>query len=146
MIESFSANLLSSYSWKNRHAISKVVVLFVPGVLPEHLNINVHPANATTNPNLPLSIPLPTDSNLPAQGKPVTVRTLFGGTKEITPEAKANNSVKLPFLARTFSHACPTHAPGDSFRMHSVLGAFFQGPVSSEERKRRMAASLKGKP
>ncbi|KAL5522447.1 hypothetical protein ACEPAG_8463 [Sanghuangporus baumii] len=128
---------------ENRQAISKVVVLFVPGILPEHLNVKVHPANATTNPNIPLSIPLPPDPTLPTQGKPVTVKTLFGGTKEIIPDMRTSAIVKLPFLARTFSHACPTHAPGDSFRMHSVLGAFFQGPVSAEEKKRRTIASLK---
>ncbi|PFH47268.1 hypothetical protein AMATHDRAFT_152547 [Amanita thiersii Skay4041] len=43
----------------------------------------------------------------------------------------------IPFIASTFSHACPTRAPGDQTRMHSVLSAFFHGPVSVEERRKR---------
>ncbi|EJC98240.1 uncharacterized protein FOMMEDRAFT_143323 [Fomitiporia mediterranea MF3/22] len=127
---------------ENRQAIRKVVVSFVPGILPEHLRIRYHPANATTNPNLPISIPLLQETNSAQQGMPVIVKTLFGGTKEIVPDIK-DDTPKLPFVARTFSHACPTRAPGDALRMHSVLGAFFQGPISAEEKKRRMVASLK---
>lgn len=116
----------------------------MPGILPDHLRITTLPINATTNPNLPVAIPLPTETGLSTKGKPVVVKTLFGGTKEIVPERNGDEIVKLPFIARTFSHACPTRAPGEALRMHSVLSAFFQGPVSSEERKRRIAASLKG--
>ncbi|KAH8114295.1 hypothetical protein DFH11DRAFT_1727273 [Phellopilus nigrolimitatus] len=117
------------------------VTLFVPGILPEHLKINIQSTSATLNPNLPVSIPLPRDASAPLQTGPVVVKTLFGGSKEIVPDAPPDTSAKLPFVARTFSHACPTRAPGDSYRMHSVLGAFFQGPVSADERKRRTVAS-----
>ncbi|KAF8869553.1 hypothetical protein BD779DRAFT_1614400 [Infundibulicybe gibba] len=48
----------------------------------------------------------------------------------------------IPFIASTFSHACPTRAPGDSTRMHSVLSSFFNGPVSGEEKKKRIAQKL----
>lgn len=50
--------------------------------------------------------------------------------------------VHIPFIASTFSHACPTRAPGDQTRMHSVLSAFFHGPVSGEERRRRVVQRL----
>lgn len=33
-------------------------------------------------------------------------------------------------------------APGDQTRMHSVLGGFFQSPVSGEEKKRRLTERL----
>ena len=114
----------------------------MPGVLPEH--INVVPIPPSKGSNIPLAIPLP--PKLPSvPGKPVVVKTLFGDTKEITPQQqKTPEGPKLPFIARTFSHACPTRAPGDTYRMHSVLGAFFQGPISYEERKRRTIAALKG--
>jgi hypothetical protein len=49
----------------------------------------------------------------------------------------------VPFVSRTFSHACPTHAPGDANRMHSVLNTFFQVPVSGED-KRRLQVRIAG--
>ena len=119
------------------------MVLFVPGVLPEHINIASVPLSRGSF--TPVAIPLPPKSPSAAvEGQPVVVKTLFGGTKEIVPQQKPAEGLRLPFIARTFSHACPTHAPGDSSRMHSVMGAFFQGPISYEERKRRTIPSLKG--
>lgn len=44
----------------------------------------------------------------------------------------------VPFIASTFSHACPTRAPGDQSRMHSVFGTFFSGPVTGAEKKRQL--------
>jgi RNA exonuclease 1 len=51
---------------------------------------------------------------------------------------------KLPFLSK-FMHACPTKAPGDKNRMHSVMSAFVSCPVSGEEKRRRMAERIKRK-
>ncbi|KAJ6567827.1 hypothetical protein B0H10DRAFT_1841408 [Mycena sp. CBHHK59/15] len=90
--------------------IQKVVTLLIPGLTPELLSLPPLPTSATANPNLPLTIPLPDP------GAPVT----------------------LPFIASTFSHACPTRAPGDLTHMHSILSAFFQGPISSAELKKRV--------
>lgn len=119
------------------------MVLFVPGVLPEHINVASVPSSRGSY--IPVAIPLPPKSLAASTDEqPVVVKTLFGGTKEIVPHRKPSDAPKLPFIARTFSHACPTHAPGDSSRMHSVMGAFFQGPISYDERKRRTIASLKG--
>ncbi|KAH7925607.1 hypothetical protein BV22DRAFT_1033761 [Leucogyrophana mollusca] len=94
-------------------AIQKVVALLIPGILPSFLSLPPLPTSATSNPNVPLSIPLPSDSNTP-----------------------------LPFIASTFSHACPTRAPGDQTRMYSVLSTFFQGPVSGDEKKKRIQARI----
>ena len=44
----------------------------------------------------------------------------------------------VPPIARTFSHACPTRAPSDATRVHSVLNTFFQTPVSGEENRRHI--------
>ncbi|KAJ6493808.1 ribonuclease H [Mycena vulgaris] len=89
--------------------IQKVVTLLIPGLTPELLSLPPLPTAATSNPNVPLSIPLP------------------------APGA----SSALPFIASTFSHACPTRAPGDQTRMHSILTAFFQGPITAAEMKKR---------
>ncbi|KAJ3558462.1 hypothetical protein NM688_g908 [Phlebia brevispora] len=101
-------------SWvrvENSRAIHKVVTLLIPGLTPDSLHLPALPTSATVNPNVPLQIPL-----IPAES--------------------AQRGV--PFISKTFSHACPTHAPGDQTRMHSVLSAFFQSPVSGEEKKRRI--------
>ncbi|KAJ7282559.1 ribonuclease H [Mycena rebaudengoi] len=91
--------------------IQKVVTLLIPGLTPELLSLPPLPTSATSNPNIPIAIPLPTP------GQPTS----------------------LPFIASTFSHACPTRAPGDQTHMHSILSAFFQGPISAAELKKRMS-------
>ncbi|KAL1938459.1 hypothetical protein VTO73DRAFT_11699 [Trametes versicolor] len=108
-------------SWvrvENPRTITKVVALLIPGLTPDILALPPLPTSATSNPNVPLAVPLP-----PAQ-----------------PSEDASPSV--PFISSTFTYACPTRAPGDQTRMHSVLNAFFQGPVTREERKRRLTERL----
>ncbi|TFK64826.1 ribonuclease H [Pluteus cervinus] len=102
----------------NALMIQKVVALLVPGITPELLSLPPFPTSATSNPNLPIPIPL-----LP----------------KASPDAL---STTIPFIASTFSHACPTRAPGDQTRMHSALSTFFQGPVSAEEKKKRILQRL----
>ncbi|KAI0776562.1 hypothetical protein BD413DRAFT_644823 [Trametes elegans] len=108
-------------SWvrvENPRSITKVVALLIPGLTPDILGLPPLPTSATTNPNVPLAVPLPPAQH-PEDG-------LFG----------------VPFISSTFTYACPTRAPGDQSRMHSVLNAFFQGPVTSEEKKRRLTERL----
>lgn len=144
------------------------MTIFTPGVLPEHVGLPTTSAPGIS-PYHPINIPLPPTSAIispsssapPLFGSPPVlkadsqkrvVKTLFGGTKEIQVASSAPFSTsttsgpKLPFIARTFSHACPTRAPGDAggARMHSVLGAFFQIGVTAEEKKRRTMEGLKG--
>lgn len=99
--------------FQNARSVQKVVTLLIPGILPDSLALPPPPTSATANPNIPVAIPLPAESKTP-----------------------------FPFIASTFSHACPTRAPGDQTRMYSVLGTFFQGPVSGEEKKRRIEARI----
>ncbi|KAJ2920031.1 hypothetical protein MD484_g489, partial [Candolleomyces efflorescens] len=103
---------------ENGTSIQKVVVLMVPGLTNQLLSLPPIPTSATSNPNLPLSIPL---------HSPATTGT----------------AAAIPFVATTFSHACPTRAPGDQYRMHSVLSTFFSCPISSEEKRRRVNQRLK---
>lgn len=98
---------------QNARSIYKVVTLLIPGLTPSLLALPPLPTSATANPNLPLAIPLPDES-----------------------------SSNIPYIASTFSHACPTRAPGEPTRMHSVLSAFFHGPVSSEEMRKRKQQRL----
>ncbi|KAH9930557.1 ribonuclease H-like protein [Amylocystis lapponica] len=101
-------------SWlrvESPRSIQKVVALLIPGITPDIISLPPLPTSATANPNLPLPIPLPSDSD---------------------------SSRGVPFISSTFSHACPTRAPGDQTRMHSVLNTFFQGPLSGDERKKRL--------
>ncbi|KAL0067560.1 hypothetical protein AAF712_005275 [Marasmius tenuissimus] len=100
---------------ENASLINKVVTILIPGLTPDILGLPPFPTSAMTNPNLPLSIPLPPKAQ-PGEEQP-----------------------GVPFIASTFSHACPTRAPGDQSRMHSVLSTFFNGPISSTEKKKRMA-------
>ncbi|KAJ7587008.1 ribonuclease H [Mycena floridula] len=97
----------------NAHLIPKVVALLIPGLTPELLSLPPLPTSATSNPNVPIPIPLP-------------------------PRPSSGIMASVPFIASTFSHACPTRAPGDQTRMHSVFGTFFSSPVTGAEKKRQM--------
>ncbi|KAI0742256.1 hypothetical protein C8Q80DRAFT_1109102 [Daedaleopsis nitida] len=106
-------------SWirvEHARSIKKVVALLIPGLTPDILSLPPLPTSATANPHLPLEVPLP--------------------------QTGAENATGVPFIQCTFTYACPTRAPGDQSRMHSVLNAFFQGPVTGEEKKRRLTERL----
>ncbi|KIJ42385.1 hypothetical protein M422DRAFT_31336 [Sphaerobolus stellatus SS14] len=94
---------------ENRNAIQRVVVAQIPGLTSSILNLPEIPTNPTSNPNVPLSVP---------------------AWKPTSPSS-------IPFISKTFLHALPTNAPGEATKLHSVLGSFFMGPVSGEEKKRR---------
>ncbi|TDL16847.1 hypothetical protein BD410DRAFT_901803 [Rickenella mellea] len=110
---------------ENPRAIAKVVTLFVPGITPDILALPPLPTSATANSNVPIAIPLP------PQAQPKSTSDESGHPSE---------SPSLPFISAKFSHACPTRAPGDANKMHSILSAFFHGPVSAEEKRRRALA------
>ncbi|KAH6885653.1 ribonuclease H [Coprinopsis sp. MPI-PUGE-AT-0042] len=95
----------------------------VPGLTNDVLGIPPIPTMATRNPNLPLSIPL------------------LGS--QTSGDESAETAAAIPFVATTFSHACPTRAPGGPNRMHSVLSTFFNCTMSQDERRRRLNARAK---
>jgi hypothetical protein len=39
-------------------------------------------------------------------------------------------------------HALPTKAPGEATKMHSVMSAFFNVPVTGEEKKKRLQSRI----
>ena len=106
---------------------------------PSHPRFDIYrpfpTASATSYSNLPIPIPLPSDpAPYPIRSTSVNphleeAAVLYGG---------------VPFITRTFSHVCPTRAPGDAIRMHAVLNTFFQTPVSGEEKKRRIQERISG--
>ncbi|KAI0032017.1 hypothetical protein K488DRAFT_50840 [Vararia minispora EC-137] len=114
---------------ENPRNVQKAVVLLIPGLTTKVLGLPPPPTSAISNPNLPISIPLPADS-------------ASRSSADFDPPEKTEEAAALlggvPFITRTFSHACPTRAPGDSTRMHSVLSEFFHGPVSQEEKRKRI--------
>ncbi|KAN0141724.1 hypothetical protein V8E53_000186 [Lactarius tabidus] len=114
--------------------VRKLVVILAPGLTSTALSLPPLPTSATKNPNLPIPIPLPSDPPPPAVSDPPDLPSNVDPNSE---EAVALYG-GVPFITRTFSHACPTRAPGDATRMHSVLNIFFQTPVSGEEKKRRI--------
>jgi RNA exonuclease 1 len=125
---------------QNPQNIQKLVVLLVPGLTFTVLSLPPLPTSATENPNLPIAIPLPPD---PVTSSPPSLPDLPSSVDPRSEEAAALYG-GIPFIARTFSHACPTRAPGDANRMHSVLNTFFQAPVSGEEKKRRLQERIAG--
>ena len=125
---------------QNPHTIQKLVVLLVPGLTSTVLSLPPLPTSATENPNLPITIPLPPSPPPPTPSSPPDLPPSVDPRSE---EAAALYG-GIPFITRTFSHACPTRAPGDGNRMHSVLNTFFQTPVSGEEKKRRLQERVAG--
>ncbi|KAI0286382.1 hypothetical protein BC826DRAFT_1049111, partial [Russula brevipes] len=127
-------------SWirvQNPRSIQKLVVLLVPGLTSTVLSLPPLPTSATENPNLPIAIPLPPDPPLPDSSPTDPPSSVDPRSEEAVALCGG-----IPFIARTFSHACPTRAPGDANRMHSVLNTFFQTPVSGEEKKRRLQGRI----
>jgi RNA exonuclease 1 len=98
------------------------------------------PTSSTENSNVPIEVPAPTNPLPSKRSQPVELPSSIDPRSE---EAAAFYG-GIPFITRTFSHTLPTRAPGDAIRMHSVLNTFFQGPVSGEEKKRRLLERIAG--
>ena len=120
---------------QNARSIQKLVVLHIPGLTSNVLSLPL-PTSATSNPiySYPYHfhrILLSDPYDLPTSVDPHSEETavLYGG---------------VPFITRTFSHACLARAPGDAIRMHSVFNTFFQKPVSGEEKKRHIQERISG--
>jgi RNA exonuclease 1 len=112
----------------------------VPGLTSTVLSLPPLPTSSTENPNVPIEIPAPPNPLLRRPLPPIELPSSIDPRSE---EAAASYG-GIPFIARTFSHTLPTRAPGDANRMHSVLNTFFQGPVSGEEKKRRLLERIAG--
>lgn len=75
---------------------------------------------------------------------PVTATLPFS-----TAPSDPSTSTKIPIIPKLFTYGCPTRAPGDQRRLHSVTGAFLTSPLPDhvrkqrEEQSRRLAGELK---
>ncbi|KAI9435894.1 hypothetical protein BJY52DRAFT_1207341 [Lactarius psammicola] len=123
-------------SWirvQNTQSIQKLVVLLVPGLTSTVLSLPPLPTSATENPNLPIPIPRTLDPPPPTPSEPPDFSSVDPHSEEATALYGS-----VPFIARTFSHACPTRVPDDTTRIYSVLNTFYQTPVSGEVKKGRI--------
>jgi len=97
---------------QNPANVSHTVVLLAPGLLPSHLGLPT----------------LPPIASLPFQ---------------TTPSALAANDglppARVPIIPKLFTYGCPTRAPGDSRKLHSVLSALLQAPLPEHIKKKRAA-------
>jgi hypothetical protein len=105
---------------QNPHSVQKIVVLLVLGITSTVLSLPPS-TSAIENPDAPIAIPFPPDPSLLI---PSSSPDLPPSIDLHLEEAAALYS-GIPFITH-FSHACPTRAPGDANRMHSVLNTLFQ--------------------
>ncbi|KAN0141687.1 hypothetical protein V8E53_000149 [Lactarius tabidus] len=115
---------------QNTQSIQKLIVLLVTGLTSTVLSLPPLPTSATKNPNLPIPIPLPSDPPPPAVSETPDLPS------NVDPDSEEAEALYggVPFITRTFSHACPTHAPGVATRMHSVLNTFPGGPERTQKK------------
>lgn len=57
----------------------------------------------------------------------------------LNPNTTSSGS-RLPVFQRLFSHYCPTRAPGDSKRLHSVVQTLLNAPIPESEKSKRSKA------
>lgn len=75
-----------------------------------------------------LGLPSETSSNLP---------------QTLNPSQDAVKNSKLPVFHQLFSHYCPTRAPGDQRKLHSVTQTLLHAPLSTADKNRRDAERSK---
>ena len=98
---------------QHKHAIEHTVLLFIPGILPQHIGLD----------------PIPVNANMPFPTRPITSST------PPTPT--------LPVIRELFSYGCPTRAPGDQRRLHSVQNTLLSAPLPEHIRHRKEDESRK---
>ncbi|ODO08344.1 hypothetical protein L198_00069 [Cryptococcus wingfieldii CBS 7118] len=91
----------------HKASISHVVLLLIPGLLPEHLGLD----------------PEVTHSSMPF---PIT-----------SPSAPLDQVSLIPALSTLFTYGCPTRAPGDKTRMHSPINQLLMSPMSDAVKKQK---------
>nr|XP_019008804.1 uncharacterized protein I206_06488 [Kwoniella pini CBS 10737]OCF47585.1 hypothetical protein I206_06488 [Kwoniella pini CBS 10737] len=101
------ANKPSWMQIDHKSFISHTVVLFVPGLLPNHLGLDQ----------------IPTISCMPFLTKPS--------------DPSSSSSAKVPIIPKLFTYACPTKAPGDDRKLHSVLNTLLMSPIPDALKKQK---------
>lgn len=92
-------------------AVSHTVVVLATGLLPEHLGL----------PPLPPSVVMPFPTTPPAPASP--------SDKQLR--------ARLPTIPKLFTYGCPTRAPGDQRRLHSVMNTLMTSPLPESIKKQR---------
>nr|XP_019047506.1 hypothetical protein I302_04121 [Kwoniella bestiolae CBS 10118]OCF26436.1 hypothetical protein I302_04121 [Kwoniella bestiolae CBS 10118] len=103
-------------SWiqvEHKSFISHTVVLFVPGLLPSHLGLDQ----------------IPTISCMPFSTTPPA--PIAGSSSDPLPQAR------VPIIPKLFTYACPTRAPGDDRKLHSVLNSLLMSPIPDSLKKQK---------
>ncbi|WVQ68933.1 uncharacterized protein L199_007142 [Kwoniella botswanensis] len=112
-------------SWiqiEHKSFISHTVLLFVPGLLPSQLGLDQ----------------IPTISCMPFSTVPTPTTTGSGSSTDPLPPAR------VPIIPKLFTYACPTRAPGDDRKLHSVLNSLLMSPIPDglKKQKEREAKQL----
>lgn len=63
--------------------------------------------------------------------------------QNLNPSADAVKLSKLPIFQQLFSHYCPTRAPGDTRKLHSVTQTLLHAPMPTAEKNKRDAERSK---
>ncbi|OCF37620.1 hypothetical protein I316_00747 [Kwoniella heveanensis BCC8398] len=93
--------------------ISHTVLLFVPGLLPVHLGLEQ----------------VPMVSSMPFSTTP--------SSSETSTPASAVAAARVPIIPKLFTYACPTRAPGDDRKLHSVLNTLLMSPMPEALKKKK---------
>lgn len=96
---------------KHHAAVTHTVVVLATGLIPEHLGLPPIPQAAT--------MPFPTALPAPASPSPDAPRA------------------RLPTIPKLFAYGCPTRAPGDARRLHSVMNTLLMCPLPDGLKKKR---------
>ena len=67
-----------------------------------------------------------------------TASTSASGTSAATGSSD-EDSVRVPIINQLFTYACPTRAPGDQRKLHSVVGTLLSCPLQDSVRKKKEA-------
>ncbi|WVF70114.1 hypothetical protein IAT40_004902 [Kwoniella sp. CBS 6097] len=95
--------------------ISHTVLLFVPGLLPAHLGLEQ----------------IPVVSSMPFSTTPSS------SSSETSTPTSASVSARVPIIPKLFTYACPTRAPGDDRKLHSVLNTLLMSPMPEALKKKK---------
>ncbi|WWC87181.1 uncharacterized protein L201_002067 [Kwoniella dendrophila CBS 6074] len=95
---------------EHKSFIKHTVLLFVPGLLPSHLGLDQ----------------IPTISCMP-----------FSTTPPTTEGSSSLPKARVPIIPKLFTYACPTKAPGDDRKLHSVLNSLLMSPIPDSHRKQK---------
>ncbi|WRT65068.1 uncharacterized protein IL334_002010 [Kwoniella shivajii] len=93
---------------EHKSFIKHTVLLFVPGLLPSHLGLDQ----------------IPTIASMPFSTTP-------------SESSSSSSTPRVPVIPKLFTYACPTRAPGDDRKLHSVLNSLLMSPIPDSLKKQK---------